>query len=238
MDDINFIQLKKELEVKLNNINIFQSIGFEKLYSEKKIDINIDQNTKEYETISTFLKYLNIRFTSYLPPKEELFPLPEIEEFEDLNEHIKYSQLTFGLETNFQSLYILIEILKNFGLEKVFYSNDKDIKVDLENNPKYFHDYNYVFFKAMNIEKILEMPFYYTTMDMLCDYHDANEQYILSETNRHIGDIQNRFDEENFERKNYDSDDERNSFNALTDGQNGDYDDWKDNGGNFDDLRD
>lgn len=31
---------------------------------------------------------------------------------------------------------------------------------------------------------------------------------------------------------------ERDTFNALTDGQYGDYDDWRDGGGDFDSLRD
>jgi hypothetical protein len=42
-------------------------------------------------------------------------------------------------------------------------------------------------------------------------------------------------DNENYSDEN---DYERDTFYALTDGQNGDYDDWRDNGGNLDDLMD
>ena len=48
-------------------------------------------------------------------------------------------------------------------------------------------------------------------------------------------------DEEYYQKDNsyYQRDDyDRDTFNALTDGQHGDYDDWNDNGGDFDSLRD
>ena len=74
--------------------------------------------------------------------------------------------------------------MRKLGIRKVFYSNEKDNKVDIGNQSKYFHDYNYDLFKEMKIEKILGMPFYYTTLDMLCDYHDSGEHYILNEVKR------------------------------------------------------
>jgi hypothetical protein len=72
---------------------------------------------------------------------------------------------------------------------------------------------------------------------MLSNYFDVSKNYINSQVNRDPEEIRNEFFESNFnKRDNYEN--EKNTFDALTDGQYGDFDDWKDSGGNFDDLVD
>jgi hypothetical protein len=238
MENRNSADMKNELEAKLNSINIFHPIAFKKLYSKKKINISINQNVDHYEEIIAFFDSLKINYKSF-SPQIEPNPFHLLEDDIIKDKIIEDSHLTFGLETNFQSLFILLEIMKTFGIEKIFYSNESENIVTIgTHNCNDLRDYNYELFKVMDIEKILQMPFFYTTLDMLCDYHNSGEYYILNEVNRNIGDIMNKYDEANFERKSYDDEDERNSFDALTDGQNGNYDDWKNNGGDFDDLRD
>jgi hypothetical protein len=238
MENSAFVKMKSELESEFSSINIFSFNGFDKLYSDKNIIIKIHQNINEFEKIVEFLKFLNINFQLLQLTEPESFLEPD--EIETLPIKMnKDLQLTFGLSTNFQCLYILIKILKKIGLKKVFYSNENENLVWLENHDsKYFRDYDYKFFKKMDIKRILEIPFYYSTLNMLCEYHNTTEYNILNNVEIDNENIINRFYERNFERKSYYDEDERNSFNALTDGQNGDYDDWKQNDGDFDNLRD
>lgn len=81
------------------------------LKSYKGVNINIKVNTRvsHFEEIIDSLKIYNISFNSFTP----FFKDPPIR-----------FDISFGRETDFQDLYILVKILNDFGLQTVFYSDD------------------------------------------------------------------------------------------------------------------
>lgn len=236
MENTDFLNRLSKIESKISSLKIHKSIELGKLYDGTEINITINQYSKNYKLIMRFFNHLNISFNPSLPSfEEELFLSNEPLNPFSLQNIEKYTpknfNLTFGLETNFQDLYILIEILGNFGLEKVFYSNEKDKSVFIgSHNEK---KYKYLLSKEIEIDKILEMPFYYSTINVLCEYYNISEAYILDKVNRDLAEEESI---DNFNRIDIDAD--RETFNALTDGQYGDYEDFSNNGGDYDALKD
>ncbi|MBR9861420.1 hypothetical protein GYB22_11885 [bacterium] len=141
--------------------------------------------------------------------------------------------LYFGLNTSFINLYLLVMLLQEFGLKTVTFSRLDNSKfycgispleiVNVESMEK-------IVFSGFSCETILKLPIGYNTEALIYDFieHDIllepldddpytiEEPWIFSSADNH----------------------EEDTFNALTDGQLGDYDSWKENGGNLDDLKD
>jgi len=239
MEDNNFEKRLKVVEAEISLLRVLKSIELFKFYNGENIDLHINQYSKNYEQIILFFKYLKIDFKSFLPFQSSL-PFPDDSDDEEKDPFSKTNvkknapkkfSLTFDLNTNFQNLYIIIEILNNFGLEKVFYSNETGNSVTIGS---YSEHYDIPLSKPFEIKTILDMPFYYSTINVLCQYYKVTEFYILSKLDRNLLE---EFHNDNFGKRD-DDDEERDTFNALTDGQYGDFEDWKNNNGDYDNLRD
>lgn len=227
------------IEAKLSNIQLIKSIEFFKLFHKADgMGIHLNEYLNNYEDLKRFFKYLQLDYHTFVPfSRIDIFSPDKkyIEHSEDVKKNYipRSFDLNFGLNTNFQNLYILVEVLSNFGLEYIYYRNEKYnfitvgcYQTEKEHNP---------FSKKIEVTEFLKTPFYYSTINFVNIFFNKSEEYIL----KHLD-----FD---FDKDYYDSfpkiDNEydeykRDYFNTITNGQCGDYDDWKDAGDNFDDLSD
>lgn len=238
MDEIQFESFLKNIESKINNMNLSNPDEYKYLFAEEKISIFANQDMFYINEIKEMLDNFNVKCSFYKPLKYQN-PFTDEDEQHDINENSNDGlELSFGLNTNFQSLFIIVTFLKNFNLKKINYSNLSDNEVYLnpfDKRESFFSHYK--LYNAIDLDKFNEFPFYYTTLDMLSSYFDVSKNYINSQVNRDPEEIRNEFFESNLNREDeYEND--KNTFDALTDGQYGDFDDWKDSGGNFDDLVD
>lgn len=102
-------------------------------------------------------------------------------------------------------------------------------------------DPSYIDWCAINLEH------FYITEDVINQIKSIKSDFFISESGYQIlkekiksWEIEQEVDDD-YDDRDYDRDDrdyDRDNFNALTDGQYGSYDDWCDNGGDFDSLRD
>lgn len=238
MNNIQFESFLKIIEGKINNMNLSNPDEYRYLFAEEKISFFVNQDIFYIDEIKEVLDNFNVKRSFFRPFK---YPNPLIDEDEnqDINKTSNDGlELSFGLNTNFQSLFIIVAFLRNFNLKKINYSNLSDYEVYLnpfDKSESLFSHYK--LYNAIDLDKFNEFPFYYTTIDMLSNYFDVSKNYINSQVNRDPEEIRNEFFESNFNKiDNYEND--KNTFDALTDGQYGDFDDWKDSDGNFDDLVD
>lgn len=224
------------IETRLNNLELIRSIEFFKMFNKTDgLAIHLNQYLPNYEDLKRFFDYLQLDYSSFVPfsmriSENKYFEHPE-------KEKIKYIptsfDLNFGLKTNFQNLYILVEILSNFGLEYIYYNNENynyitvgGYKYEKEHNP---------LSKKIEVTEFLNTPFYYSTIYFASKFFNKSEQYIL----KYIDfDFDKEYNDSFAERDNDYDDYERDYFNTMTDGQSGDYEDWQDSGNNFDDLSD
>ena len=228
-----------DIEEKLNNLQKIKSVEFFKLFNKTDgIVIQLNQYLPNYEDLKSFFDYLQLDYNSFVPFSS---PVSHLKNFKHTEKEKKgYTptsfDLNFGLKTNFQNLYILVEILSNFGLENIYYNNENYNYITVG---CYQHEWEFnPLSKKIEVVEFLKTPFYYSTINFVTKLFNKSEEYIL----KHID-----FDfEKDYEdsiaasNDNYNSynDDNRDYFNTMTDGQYGDYDDWNDNRDNFDNLSD
>lgn len=223
-----------DIEAKLNNIQLIRSIEFIKLFNKSNgISIGLNQYLPNYEDLKIFFDYLQIDYYTFVPFSCKFF---EHTEDEKKNHTPTTFDLDFGLKTNFQSLYILVELLSNFGLENIYYHNENYnfmtvgcYRCEWEENP---------LSKGIEVNDFLKIPFHYSTINAITKLFNKSEEFIL----KHIDfdfkkDYEDKIEASNDNYNSYD-DDNRDYFNTMTDGQCGDYDDWNGGGNNFDDLSD
>lgn len=227
--DNNISERLLKIETNQNSIKILKSLDFAKLYNGRDTKLWLSNNCKNFEHIDRFFRYANIDLESNKPLNPDVIYKTAFENIDRVD--TEEFNITFDLGISFQDLFIIVEILTSFGLEKIFYSNRKgnNLIVGSESELSTFN-----FSDEIQINEILNLPFFSSTIEALAHIFKVDEPYILKWVDKDIEKDEYLFYNE---KQGYD-DYDRDNFNALTDGQYGDYDDWKSNGGDYDDLRD
>lgn len=241
------------------SIDIFKAIQLSGIYIGKNISIKINNKINHFERIKKLFDNHGISHICYTP---------------ESNAPNRFD-LHFGSRTDFQDLYIIIAILKNFGLQSVFLSRDDNNQVTIGSYITECSSKRDIS-EGIDPNTVLELPFMLTTDEFLnkCfkinrrfenpfdleneffgDEYDLDEdidmifedEYDLDEEMEVISDVDFDFEEDeyglndanyNYSSNHNESDYERDTFDALTDGQYDDYEDWKEDGGDIDSLRD
>jgi hypothetical protein len=194
-----------------------------KLLDTTSFKLRLNEFLPKYTLISELLSHNNIPYESWVPTAD--LDLGDIE-------------MTFGINCKFQDIYLLAYLLKEFGLKSICPTKDDDQLIvvgtylhHVENMGKYILAY------PMDISTFLSIDPKSDTQDVISTLFDTNvlnledfADYAEYEEN-YSNHIYEKWDEDHFD---YD----RANFDALTDGFEGDYYDWRDSGGNFDTLRD
>lgn len=145
----------------------------------------------------------------------------------DLDLSLEIVEMSFSINCKFQDIYLLAYLLKDFGLESVYPSRTQEVEIEVGT---YLHRSSsirkYALAELMNIDSFLSID------------PKLNTQFVVdSYFENQFSNDKNDDDDSYYEyRDNHDYD--RDTFDALTDGQYGAYDDWRDGGGDFDSLRD
>lgn len=128
------------------------------IFEGENIQIKLNKNLTLYSRIVTLFEKHHIDF-------ETIDPLAPPTRFD----------LHFGYEINFQDLYILVSLLKNFGLQSVFLLSNRSSEICIgsyitECSPEHKRDLT----QGLKPEDLLEMPFS-TDINVF-----INEQFINS----------------------------------------------------------
>ena len=151
-----------------------------------------------------------------------------------------------GKKTDFQDLFIVVAILKNFGLQSIFLNDDKNNKVVIGSYIAQYGGKRDIS-EGISADTILELPFMTTTNEFLkkCFVNgrsidssdDFKAEIIEDKSDNHKEDSDLNIYDDSYDY--YDEPDyKRDTFDALTDGLYGDYDEWEEGGGDMDSLRD
>jgi len=237
-----------ELSKKSQLFDILIAIELSKLFTGDNTTVRINEKTPNFRLITKFFETNNIPFETFLPKA----PPP------------KKFEVSFHHECNFQDLFILTTILKIFGLKSVFYGSSGDfINIgcyDALDHEKFLEEVpqtiiniqSFPFHKwqGVSVDKLLKTPFHYdirefieTHFDFLIGYGfttiDTDQKlHELSEIEKEENEwIEQQIKNPSSSQSSSDYYDEQ-TFDALTDGQYGDYDDWKESGGDIDSFRD
>lgn len=239
-----------ELSNKSQLFDILIAIELSKLFTGDNTTVRINEKTPNFRLITKFFETNNIPFETFLPKE----PPP------------KKFEVSFHHECNFQDLFILTTILKIFGLKSVFHGASgnfinigcydvHDRQKFLEEEPQAilnFPSFPFHLLQGVSVDELLKTPFHSdirefieTHFDFLIGYNpnpfDIDKKlHELREIEKEENDwefIQQEINNPSFSPSSSDYYDEQ-TFDALTDGQYGDYDDWKESGGDIDSLRD
>lgn len=133
------------------SIDIFKAIQLAGIFIGKDISIEVNDKINHFERIKKLFDNRGISYECYTPSAGKP----------------KRFDLHFGIKTDYQDLYIIIAILKNFGLQSVFLREEDD------NNKVLVGSYITEFglkkddSEGINPNKILELPFTLSTNEFL-----------------------------------------------------------------------
>ena len=182
-----------------------------KLLDTTSFNLTLNEELSKFTLISELLTHNNIPFQTWTP-----------------NGHLSMEivEMSFSINCKFQDIYLLAYLLKDFGLESVYPSRTQEVEISVGT---YLHKCSnmgkYALGELMNIDTFLSIDPKSNTQFIVDSYFE--NQFINDEND----------DDSYYEyRDNHDYN--KDNFDALTDGQYGDYDDWRDGGGDFDSLRD
>jgi hypothetical protein len=178
-----------------------------KLLESSTFDLKLNEKLPKLKLISELLVHHGIPFETWNPKAS--ITLENIE-------------LSFSVTCNFRDVYIIAFLLKQYGIDRVYPSRDEESVIAIgtyifavPNSGKY------AIAEPISIEDILAIDPKTTTLDVVENFYKNH----LDED-----DIPD-FDEQYIEEDSHDTGDqtdwERDYFNAMTDGQLGDYDDFE-----------
>jgi hypothetical protein len=192
-----------------------------KLLDTTSFNLRLNEDLSKFTLISELFAHNNIPFETWSP---EGNLSPEVVE------------MSFSINCKFQDIYLLAYLLKDFGLENVYPSRKQEVEISVGT---YLHQVSnmgkYAIAEPMNIDSFLSIDPKSNTQIVVDSYF---ENKFSDEEN---DEDYEQDGEEDYEQDYDDRDDhdyERDTFDALTDGQYGDYDDWREGGGDMDSLRD
>lgn len=194
-----------------------------KLIDINSFELRLNERLGDFDLISSIFKNKNIPYISWR--RDEFVIIDVIE-------------MSFSASCKFQDVYLLAYLLREIGLEHIYPSRKEESVISIGTYLFDFSDYNkniYAMSKPMDIDDFLKIDPKLKTQDVINLYF--NEQYSdeVDESDEEV-DFEQDFEQDDIEDSNYNL--ERDNFNALTDGMYGEFDDWQDNGGDFDSLYD
>ena len=237
-----------ELSKKSQLFDILIAIELSKLFTGDNTTVRINEKTPNFRSITKFFETYNIPFETFLPKA----PPP------------KKIEVSFHDGCNFQDLFILTTILKIFGIKSVFYGSSGDsINIgcyDHFEHQKFFEEepltliniqsFPFHLGEGVSVDELLKTPFHSDTHEFIethlghpIGYHPSTfdidqKLHELREIEKEENEwIEQQIKNPSSSPSSSDYYDEQ-TFDALTDGQYGDYDDWKEAGGDIDSLRD
>ncbi|GEM_PF-1695848 len=136
--------------------NIFKALDLAKIYLGENISLKVNSKIRHYERIIKLFERNHIPFKSYTP----VVGMPN------------RFDIHFGSHSDFQDLYIIVAILKNFGLQSIFYSEDNNSNVTIGS---YITEYgaNKDISEGLSSDEFLKLPFYLTTNELLQNYFNV-----------------------------------------------------------------
>lgn len=177
-----------------------------KLLDTNSFVLKVNEQLPKYSLIKEFLLNKQIPFVTWNPE----YHLP-----------IEIFEMAFSASCNFQDIYILAHILKEFGLDQIYPSKKQESQISigtyLNKVPKMEM---YALAMPISIESLLQIDPKTPTQTVIDTYFENN--FGKNETKNHYGTMLT-----------YNNDYERDTFDAMTDGQLGDWDDFE---GNIDDV--
>jgi hypothetical protein len=192
-----------------------------KLLDTTSFNLRLNEDLSKFTLISELLTHNSIPFQTWNP---------------EGNLSLEIVEMSFSINCKFQDIYLLAYLLKDFGLESVYPSRKQEVEISVGT---YLHQVpnmgKYAMAEPMNIDSFLSIDPKSDTQIVVDSYF---ENKFSDEEN---GEDYEQDGEEDYEQDYDDRDDhdyERDTFDALTDGQYGDYDDWREGGGDMDSLRD
>ena len=205
-----------ELSKKSQLFDILIAVELSKLFTGDNTTVRINEKTPNFRLITKFFETNNIPFETFSP--SSFTPPP------------KNFQISFHDGCNFQDLFILTTILKIFGLKSVFYESRGNFI-----NIGSYHDVidsgwsKCLTGEGVSVDELLKTPFYSDTHEFIETHlghpigYDPNP---VSPEDHDWEFIQQEIKNPSFSPSSSDYYDEQ-TFDALTDGQYGDYDDLK-----------
>ena len=194
---------------KTTTFDIFKALELANLYVGKNIEISVNTKIQHFERIIKLFEKYQIEHTVYTPESNPP----------------KRFDLHFGKGIDFQDLFIVVAILKNFGLQAIFYEKKKGKEVTIGSYITECGDsYRLPISDGISVDDFLILPFYMTTTEFLSQIFGV-ENFVLDEI--HTTSLPNiqLFD---------DDDDGENESDEYDDDREGNYDDWYDDWGNDD----
>jgi len=160
---------------KPTNFDLFKALDLTNMYMGYNIELKV--NTEIYffnRLVKLFEKY-QIKHTEYT------FSVDCPNRFD----------LHFGRRTDFQDLYIIVAILRIFGLQSVFYSYEDDCEVVIGS---YITEYGrkLAVSQGMLVDEFLSFPFFLTTKEFLFETF-GNED--IGEVDKEEDDNNNDYDD-------------------------------------------
>lgn len=195
-----------------------------KLLNRSELNFRINTVLPNHKTIMNLLNSNGIRVDTWTP---------------DSQREVEALELSFTENCNFRNIFILAAILKDFGLQYVYPSRDENQQISLGTYIMSIDSQaTYAMAVPMEIDEFLKIDPNLDTPAAISTYFDCLEYVEDPGTDDDTDDDYESYDEDDYDYDSSHNDYERDSFDALTDGQYGDYDDWKENGGDYDSLRD
>ncbi len=169
------------LQITSDSFNIFKALEIANIYSGKQISLKVNTNINHYERIVNLFKKKHIAFESIDPDAG----------------NPKRFDIHFGNQTDFQDLFIIIAILKIFGLQSIFYSGDKNNEVFIGS---YISEYGPQkdISDGLSSDDFLNLPFMMTTSELLQTVFNCEIVNKFTETEKDY-----YYNVDHFERESY-----------------------------------
>jgi hypothetical protein len=216
---IDKIFVKKSLvNLKKNRMN---NSLVSKLIRKESFQLEINSRVPQFNEIEKLFSSLNIPYVTWKP---------------DIKVKHVYLEMGFSSSCIFQDVYLLVFLLNDLGLEKIYPSREEKPVISIGTNLEgASHRGNWAIAEPIDISVFLNLDPLLSSMEIISkcftnilevDSEYLYEKSIIREDSSSEATLR---DFHNYE---------KDTFYALTDGQYGDYDDWKQSGQDFDDLRD
>ncbi len=196
-----------------------------KLINKEQFSLKINTDLPNFGVIKEIFEFNKMIFQNWTKEKDHIAP-----DF----------VLAFSDSCCFQDVYLLAYFLKDYGLKYIYPSRRKTSVISVGTYIfSVINQANYSFAEPLPIDEFLKID-----PKIECDIAINNFFKIFNHEQFYIEDEEDIDDVDDFDYSEYakidpsENDYERDNFDALTDGQYGDYDDWKDLGGNMDKLQD
>jgi hypothetical protein len=192
-----------------------------KLLDTSAFNLLLNTNLRNFSVVSEVLMFHNIPFDTWTPNNDM---------------EISIIELSFTSDCKFTDVYLLAYILKDYGLDEVWATRKIDKSVSLgtyffqSKSPELF-----ALAEGMKIDHFLNIDPKIDIQYIIDNLFEKRNSYEIAK-DKH--DQQDHYDNaDNYEQEDYDTSDhydwERETFDAMTDGQLGDYDDFD---GDIDDV--